>query len=147
MRWPRVRLTVRMTIVLVLIFGVGLGWAVRQAPSARRHCTARSPAHGKVAIAEVRHHGRLELVTAGGPTHDDAIRLIIDRLAKEGIDGSSVMRVYSEQQPSHEWGRYFKAHWPNAAVTWSSKPDEDAEMKSALDRVLHRTTKPWWMFW
>ncbi len=134
MRWPRVRLTVRMTMVLVLILGVGLGWAARQA-RLQREALALEEAklRGNSAVAEVWHNGRLALVEANAATPDDTIRSIVDIMAKEGIDGSSVRRFYSEQQPSSEWCQYFKEHWPKAVVKWSSGPGEDLDMKSALD--------------
>jgi hypothetical protein len=136
-------------MVLILILGVGLGWAARQT-RLRRDALALEEARlrGNSAVAEVRNNGQLSLVEANGATPDDTIRNIVDLMAKEGIDGSSVLRFYSEQQPTPEWSRYFKAHWPKAAVTWSSGPGEDAELKSALDhRGVGQSRKPWWMFW
>jgi len=78
------------------------------------------------AIAEVRHEGQIGHVKAAASTaNDDAIQLIVDLMAQNGIRGDEVLRLYSERQPSPEWYAYFAKHWPNVAVTWSFGPDDD----------------------
>jgi hypothetical protein len=132
MRWPRVRFTVRRMIVVIIIIGVGLGWVAWQ-DRLRRDARSLEEArlYGNSAAAEVRHNGQLLWVQASSATPDDTIRDIVDLLAKDGIDDSSVLRFFSWKQPSPEWSRYFKEHWPKAAVSWSG-PGEDVELKSAL---------------
>jgi hypothetical protein len=132
MRLPRVRFTVRRMMVVVIIIGVGLGW-VAWRERLRRDARSLEEArlYGNSAVAEVRHNGQLLLVQASSATPDDTIRNIVDLLAKDGIDDSSVLRFYSWKQPSPEWSRYFKEHWPKAAVSWSG-PGEDLELKSAV---------------
>ena len=63
------------------------------------------------------------------------------------MDGDCVRQLYSERQPSPEWYEYFAAHWPNAAITWSFAPGEDAKMEAAVRAIRRESTKPWWKFW
>ena len=101
-----------------------------------------------IAIAEVRHNGRIASITGSAATEDeDAIQNIVALLAQEGIDGDCVLRLYSERQPSPEWCAYFAAHWPNAAITWSFTLGEDAKMEAAVGELLAEPRKPWWKFW
>ena len=132
MRWPRVRITMRRMMVVIIIIGVGLGWVAWQ-DRLRRDARSLEEArlYGNSAVAEVRHNGQLLWVEDSFATPDDTIRNMVGRLAKEGIDDSSVLRFFSWKQPSPEWSRYFKEHWPKAAVSWSG-PGEDVELKSAL---------------
>ena len=56
-----------------------------------------------IAIAEVRHDGRIARITGGAATeHDDAVRLIVGLIAQEGIPGDCVLRLDSERRPSPE---------------------------------------------
>jgi hypothetical protein len=101
-----------------------------------------------VAIAEVRHDGRVARITGGAATEDDdAIRFIVDLMEREGISGDSVLQLYSERQPSPQWYAYFAAHWPNANITWSFAAGEEARMGAAIDRLVGGPKKPWWRFW
>jgi hypothetical protein len=101
-----------------------------------------------VAIAEVEHEGRIGHVKASAATaDDDAIRLIVDLMAREGIAGAKVLRLYSERRPSAEWCAYFAAHWPNAAVTWSFGPGEDTRMEAEVGRLIAKWDRPWWKIW
>jgi hypothetical protein len=101
-----------------------------------------------VAIAEVRHNGRTARITGSAATeNDDAIQFIVDLMAQEGIDGACVLRLYSERKPSPEWSEYFAAHWPNAEITWSFGPGEEAKMEAAVDKLVTKSKKPWWSFW
>ena len=62
-----------------------------------------------IAIAEVRHNGRIARITGSAATEDeDAIQNIVNLLAREGIDGDCVLRLYSERQPSPEWCRLLR---------------------------------------
>ncbi len=101
-----------------------------------------------VAIAEVEHNGQIARITGSAATeNDDAIQFIVDLMAREGINGDCVLRLYSERQPSPEWQEYFAAHWPNAAITWSFEPGEAAKMDAAVGELLGESKKPWWRFW
>ena len=101
-----------------------------------------------MAIAEFVHQGAVGRVTASAATKDDdAIRMIVDRLAQNGIAGSQVTRLYSERQPSPDWCLWFAEHWPHVAVTWSFAEGEGAKMEAAIDKLLTRPEKPWWKVW
>lgn len=104
-----------------------------------------------VAIAEARHRGQIVRITGSAATaRDDAIQLIVDSMAREGVGGEGVIRLYSERRPSDKWYQYFAAHWPNVAVTWSFAAGEDAKMEASIERVLKsrkKSKKPWWRFW
>ena len=64
-----------------------------------------------IAIAEVRHNGQIGRVTGIAATeNDDAIQLIVDMMAQEGIAGEEVLRLYSERLPSDEWRAYIVKH-------------------------------------
>ncbi|HYE20838.1 MAG TPA: hypothetical protein VEA69_20495 [Tepidisphaeraceae bacterium] len=101
-----------------------------------------------MAIAEVEHNGAIGQIKASAASaDDDAIRFIVDLMKQEGISGDRVVRLYSERQPSPEWCEYFATHWPNAAVTWSFCPGEDARMEAVVGKLLAKRDKPWWKFW
>ncbi|MFO0892196.1 MAG: hypothetical protein U0790_24045 [Isosphaeraceae bacterium] len=101
-----------------------------------------------VAIAEVEHKGQVARITGSAATEDDdAIGFIVDLMAQQGIPGDRVLRLYSERQPSPEWQDYFAAHWPNAAITWSFAPGEEATLDAAVNELLGGAKKPWWRFW
>jgi hypothetical protein len=101
-----------------------------------------------MAIAEFIHNGDVARLTGKAATeNDDAIQFIVDLMAEEGISGDRILRLYSERKPSPKWYEYFAEHWPNAAVTWSFAPGEDAKMEAAVDELLIKGVKPWWKFW
>lgn len=87
-----------------------------------------------IAIVEFLHNGEPSRIIGQAATEkDDAIQIIVDRMAQEGITGERILRLYSERKPSPEWYAYFARHWPNAAVTWSFGPGQNAEMETAID--------------
>jgi hypothetical protein len=100
-----------------------------------------------MAIAEARHDGRVALITGSAATeNDDAIQFIVDLMAQEGIVGDDVLQLDSERRPSPEWCAHFAAHWPNAAITWSFEPGEEAKMEAAVEKLHGGSRKPWWRF-
>jgi hypothetical protein len=102
--------------------------------------------HHNVAVAEVMRDGQIGHVKAAAATaKDDAIQLIAPAMANEGIDGDSVLRVYSERMPGPDQMSFITANWPNAKVTWSFEPGQEDEMESAIASLSKR--KPWWKFW
>lgn len=101
-----------------------------------------------MAIAEFVHNGEVARIMGKAATeNDDVCQFIVNLMAEEGISGNRILRFYSERQPSAEWCKYFAQHWPNAAVTWSFGPGDDAKMEAAVDELLTKGTKPWWKFW
>jgi hypothetical protein len=101
-----------------------------------------------VAIAEVEHNGAFGQIKASAATaNDDAVQIIVDLMAQEGISGDKVLRLYSERQPSPDWYEYFAKHWPNVAVTWSFGPHDDAKMEAEVGKLPAKRDKPWWKFW
>ncbi len=96
MQLPRVRFTVRRMMGVIIIIGVGLGWVAWQ-DRLRRDARSLEEArlYGNSAVAEVQQNGQLLWVEDSSATPDETIRNIVDRLAKEGIDDSSVLRFFS----------------------------------------------------
>ncbi len=96
-----------------------------------------------LAIAEFEHNGAIARLTGTAATeNDDAIRFIVELMAQEGISGHRILRLYSERKPDPKWIEYFAQHWPNAAVTWSFAPGEDAKMEAAVNELLANPRKP-----
>ena len=103
--------------------------------------------HNMVIVEITEPNGEVGRITGQAMTeNDDAIQVIVDLMAQENISDERVLRLYSERKPSPRWYEYFAQHWPQAEVTWSFGPGDDAKMEAAVSKLL-KGKRPWWKFW